>query len=227
VEGSVCRVLGVLEEKGKFLDEDLDQIIVMPLKCFARQFGTRDEVRTILVMPRSADAKSATEEEIRDVLRRRRKVPFGEPDDFAIGTQDQLMDLYRNITGAFFMVMIAISSIGLLVGGIGVMDIMLVSVTERTHEIGIRKAMGARRGDILWQFLIEAMALTGAGGILGVIIGLGAAKLVDMATPLPSAAPLWAVFLAVGVACGVGLVSGMYPAVRAARLDPIEALRYE
>ena len=227
VEGTRYRVIGVLEEKGRFLDEDRDKIVVIPFWSYARQFGTRDVAEYILAMPADAGVKQQAEDEIRDVLRRIRRVPFGEPDDFAIGTQENLLALYQRITGAFFLVMVAISSIGLLVGGIGVMDIMLVSVTERTREIGIRKALGARRGDILWQFLIEAMTLTGVGGILGVAVGLGAAKLIDMLTPLPSAAPLWSVALAVGIACGVGLVSGMYPAVRASRLEPIDALRYE
>jgi putative ABC transport system permease protein len=227
VEGTRYRVIGVLEEKGRFLDQDRDKIVVLPFWSFARQFDTRDVAGFILAMPRDGRLKEQAEDEIREVLRRRRKVPFGEPDDFAIGTQESLLALYKKITGAFFMVMVAISSIGLLVGGIGVMDIMLVSVTERTREIGIRKALGARRADILWQFLIEAMTLTGVGGVLGVGVGLGAAKLVDKFTPLPSAAPLWSVLLAVGIACGVGLVSGMYPAFRASRLEPIEALRYE
>jgi putative ABC transport system permease protein len=154
-------------------------------------------------------------------------VAFGEPNDFAVFGQDTIIELYNQLTGAAYMVMVVISSIGLLVGGIGVMNIMLVTVKERTREIGIRKAIGARSGDILKQFLIEAVFLTGTGGVAGVLIGFLIALLVRAATPLPAAVTLWSVVLGVGVAVSVGLFFGIFPARKAARTDPIICLRYE
>ncbi|MBN2264641.1 MAG: FtsX-like permease family protein, partial [Candidatus Aminicenantes bacterium] len=165
--------------------------------------------------------------QIRGVLRQRRKVPYGEPDDFNIMTQDSMVDLYNQLTGAAYLVMIVISSIGLLVGGIGVMNIMLVSVKERTREIGIRKAIGARSSDILRQFLIEAMFLTGAGGLIGVLVGFGIALIVKAATPLPAAVTPWSVIVGLSVSAAIGLFFGIFPAQKAARMDPIVSLRYE
>jgi putative ABC transport system permease protein len=162
-----------------------------------------------------------------EALRRQRKLRYLQKNNFAIFAQDTLTDLYRQITGGIYMVMIAISSIGLLVGGVGVMNIMLVSVTERTREIGVRKALGATRRDILWQFLTEAMTLTGAGGVIGILIGAVAASLINTFSPFPAVIqPTW-VIVALATAMAVGLTFGLWPAAKAARLDPIEALRYE
>jgi putative ABC transport system permease protein len=166
-------------------------------------------------------------EQVTSLLRRRRNVPFGKPNDFAVFTQDSLVELYNQLTGAAYLVMMVISSIGLLVGGIGVMNIMLVSVKERTMEIGIRKAIGARAQDILKQFLFEAVVLTGAGGLIGVLVGIGIAMIVRAATPLPAAVSAWSVLLGLGVSIGVGLFFGIFPAQKAARMDPIVSLRYE
>jgi putative ABC transport system permease protein len=168
-----------------------------------------------------------TIEQIMSVLRQRRKVPYGKPNDFAVMTQDTLVDLYNQLTGAAYLVMIVISSIGLLVGGIGVMNIMLVSVKERTREIGIRKAIGARSGDILKQFLIEAVFLTGSGGLIGVLVGFGIALIVRAATPLPASVSPWSVVLGLSVSAAIGLFFGIVPAQKAARMDPIVSLRYE
>jgi putative ABC transport system permease protein len=160
-------------------------------------------------------------------MRRYRKLKYLEKDNFAIFAQDTLTDIYRRITGGIYMVMIAISSIGLLVGGVGVMNIMLVSVTERTREIGVRKALGATRKDILWQFLTEAMTLTGVGGVVGIAIGGLVAFLINTFSPFPAVIqPTW-VTIAFGTAVAVGLTFGLWPAAKAAGLDPIEALRYE
>jgi putative ABC transport system permease protein len=164
-------------------------------------------------------------EEIRELLRRRRKVAFGAGDNFGISTSDQIISQFGAITGGVFALMVAISSVGLLIGGIGVMNIMLVSVTERTREIGVRKAMGARRRDIIVQFLIEAATLTGLGGLLGIIGGCAIALLIQMI--MPTYIPVWAPVVGFVVSVGLGLTFGLWPAWKAARLDPIEALRYE
>jgi ABC-type antimicrobial peptide transport system permease subunit len=168
------------------------------------------------------------EDEIRGVLRLRRQVPYDKPDTFWQSSSQELADQFRQITSSIAELIVAVSSIGLLIGGVGVMNIMLMSVTQRTREIGVRKAIGARRRDIIWQFLTEAMALTGFGGLVGVFFGWLISITARAIYPaLPTAVPLWAVGLGVSVAMSVGLFFGMYPAVKAARLDPVDALRYE
>jgi putative ABC transport system permease protein len=167
-------------------------------------------------------------EEVRGVLRQQRRVKWNEPDNFGLRTADQLVEQFRQVTSVTALVMVVLSSIGLLVGGIGVMNIMLVSVTERTREIGVRKAIGARRLDIIVQFLTEAVVLTFAGGLLGMLLGWLISKAAALAFPsLPTSVPLWAAALGVAVSVGVGLFFGLWPATKAARLDPVEALRYE
>jgi len=167
-------------------------------------------------------------EEVRAVLRHRRRVKPSDPDNFGISTTEQFIEQFRSIMSMVVLVTVVISSIGLLVGGIGVMNIMLVSVTERTREIGVRKAVGARRSDITWQFLLEAMTLTGAGGILGILAGLLLSFLIRTFLPsLPSSVPLWSIVAGFVVAVSIGLFFGLWPAVKAARLDPIVALHHE
>jgi putative ABC transport system permease protein len=167
-------------------------------------------------------------DETRAVLRIQRRVPFNKPDNFFMSTSDQMIESFHKVTGMVALVMVVLSSIGLLVGGIGVMNIMLVSVTERTREIGIRKAIGARRVDIVIQFLTEAVVLTGLGGLLGMSMGYLISLICRLVFPsLPTAVPIWAAALGVVVSVGVGLFFGIWPANKAARLDPVVALRYE
>ena len=220
------RVIGVMQRMGKFLWMNRDNIILVPMGSVQR----RDDRFNFIL----ADLKPVTPariddavEQVREIMRRERKLRFWDRDNFGVFTQDTLTDLYRKITGGIYAVMIAISSIGLVVGGVGVMNIMLVSVTERTREIGVRKALGARRSDIRWQFLTEAMTLTGVGGLLGILVGGGIAWLVNAFSPFPAVLqPFW-IFLGFSTAVAVGLIFGLWPAAKAARLDPIEALRYE
>jgi putative ABC transport system permease protein len=226
IDGIRYRIVGVIERKGKFLFISRDNIIMVPIGAMQKK-DPRFNFIVADLKPVSAARIDAAMDQARDALRRARKLRFWQKDNFGMFTQDTLTDLYRQITGGIYMVMIAISSIGLVVGGVGVMNIMLVSVTERTREIGVRKALGAKKRDILWQFLTEAMTLTGAGGILGIVVGGGIAWLVNRFSPFPAVVqPTWVV-VAFVTALSVGLFFGLWPAAKAARLDPIEALRYE
>jgi len=226
VGGRPFTVIGELEPRGKFVGQSLDDIVLTPYSTLEKNFGP-DLPMVLNAKPRSPELIDTAREQIIEVMRRQRRLRYHQGDNFAVFTDQSLVDLYKQITGAFYLVMVMISSIGLMVGGIGVMNIMLVSVTERTREIGLRKAIGARRNDVLWQFLVEAMTLTGVGGIVGVLAGLLLGWLVDVLTPLTFAIPPWGVLLAFGSATSIGLFFGMYPAVKASRLDPVEALRYE
>ena len=226
IGGRPFTVIGVAEPRGKFLGSSLDDLVLVPFTTLEKLFGPK--LRMVLnAKPVSPELIDTAREQIAEVLRRQREVRYNQGDNFAIFTDQALVDLYGQITGAFYMVMVVISSIGLMVGGIGVMNIMLVSVTERTREIGVRKALGARQQDILWQFLVEAMTLTGVGGVIGVVVGLGAGKLIDVVTPLTFAVPIWGIALAFGSSTAIGLFFGLYPAAKAARLDPVDSLRYE
>jgi putative ABC transport system permease protein len=203
-----------------------DTRVVIPYFTMRKLFPTAREHE---LMVEAKDGKlAAAIDEMRSVLRQERRVPLSKPDSFDISTADQLVDQFRSVTSVVALVMVVLSSIGLLVGGIGVMNIMLVSVTERTREIGVRKAIGARRRDIIGQFLVEAMTLTGAGGMLGIVISILITMLVGALVPaLPSKVPAWALITGFSVSVAVGVFFGVWPAVKAARLDPVEALRYE
>jgi putative ABC transport system permease protein len=228
VDGVSYRVIGVMaRRKGQLMKGDqTEKAILVPYRTYQKHRPMDDEnlIGAVAYPGRMAEA----EDEIRGVLRRRRNVPYDQPDNFGISSATGIANQFRQITASVALLISVVSSIGLLVGGVGVMNIMLMSVTQRTREIGVRIAIGARKRDIIWQFLTEAMVLTGAGGVIGVLLGGGISLLINALVPkLPSAIPVWAIVMAVGVSMGVGLFFGMYPAVKAARLDPVEALRYE
>lgn len=220
-------VVGVLQKIGSIFGQNQDNFVGIPITALMKYFPYKLSELKIIVIPRKLGFIQETKDQIISLLRRRRKIGFGKPNDFAIYTQDTLINLYNQLTGAVYIVMITISSIGLLVGGIGVMNIMLASVKERTQEIGIRKAVGARSSDILKQFMFEAIFLTGTGGIIGVMVGFAIALLVKTATPLPASVSLWSILIGLFVSISVGLFFGIYPAQKAAKLDPIISLRYE
>jgi len=230
INGLRYRVVGVLDRKGEQFGYSPDNKVVLPWGAFKHQFSLqamRDGVNISLV-PRKPEEIDVMIERAVAVLRAKRKVPFDKPNDFAIITPDQLIGQFRALTGGVTIAMIAVALVSLVVGGVGVMNIMLVSVTQRTREIGVRKAVGAFRRDIVWQFLTEAVTLSTFGGILGVVLGFGISALVKaLPIGLATAVPFWSVLVGLAVSMSVGIFFGLYPAVKASRLDPIESLRYE
>jgi putative ABC transport system permease protein len=228
VRGTLYTVIGVEEKRkgGIIGGGQADVDFWVPYRSYQKH-NPQDDENFIAAMAAPGQVDTA-EDEIRGVLRQRRQVPYDKPDTFGQSSSQEIADQFRQITSSIAELIVAVSSIGLLIGGVGVMNIMLMSVTQRTREIGVRKAIGARRRDIIWQFLTEAMALTGFGGLVGVFLGWLISVAARAIYPaLPTAVPLWAVMLGVATAMSVGLFFGMYPAVKAARLDPVEALRYE
>jgi putative ABC transport system permease protein len=226
VNNTKFTVVGVMEERTAVLGSSEDRFIAIPLNTFMKLYPW-DKALTLMVSAKSPELLDQAREEIINALRLLRGVPYDKENDFAIFTQENLVELYEDITGTIVLVMVIISSIGLMVGGVGVLNIMLVSVTERTREIGVRKAIGARKANILFQFLIEATTLSCSGGTIGILFGLGVSLLVAAGTGLPFAVPLMGILIGFSVSVGVGLVAGMYPAYRAARVDPVISLRYE
>jgi len=220
-------VMGVFAKRKSLFGSLGETFAVIPYTSFERDYKSRRHELDISVIVESPAYLDEVKESMRSLMRARRKVPLGQPDDFAIITVEATLDFTKKLTDAVALVLVVLSSIGLMVGGIGVMVIMLVSVTERTREIGIRKAIGATRGEITWQFLLEAATLSGIGGALGIFIGIGLALLASALLGFPFVLPIGWVIVAVTLSAGVGLFFGIFPARKAARLDPIVALRYE
>jgi len=230
INGVPYRVVGIFEHKGGMFGSN-DNFVAIPISAFDEQFpevknGHGDTIHIATVPRRAEDVQALIEEETA-ILRARRGLRPNQPNDFALFTSQAQLEQFQQITGGVAAAMLIIAGIALLVGGVGVMNIMLVNVTQRTREIGVRKAIGATRRDIATQFLVEAVTLTGVGGALGIGVGLGAALLARVVFDFEAAAPLWAVLLGFGVSTAVGVAFGLWPAVKASRLDPIEALRYE
>ncbi len=221
------RVVGLLQKREQFLvsggSDDQNNVIYVPFSVARKLKPNADGIYILAVA--KAGQMDEGKDQVRDLLRVRRQVPFAAPDNFGMETSESILDNFRSITSGLAIAMVVISSVGLMVGGIGVMNIMLVSVTERTREIGVRKAIGARRSDIMWQFLIEAGTLTGLGGLVGLSIGWLLTLLLRFI--LPSYVPLWAPLGGFVASVGIGLIFGLWPAWKAAGLDPIESLRYE
>ena len=230
-------VVGVLAKRpspGGF-NTGADDFVVIPQTSYQKQFGLRaidfgrGSIRPIIIgaLPREGVTREQAMREVEEVMRIRHGLRLDQPNDFDLVTQDAILAIWDRISAATFLALVVLSSIALLVGGIGVMSIMTISVTERTREIGVRKALGARRVEILWQFLLESVFLTSAGGVLGILFGSGVGLGVHALTGFPVSLPWWSFAIGIGFSAGVGVFFGMVPAIRASRLDPIEALRYE
>jgi putative ABC transport system permease protein len=232
VDGNKIRIVGVAEPKGAIFGQSQDNFIWIPITTFQKLYGSRRSI-SIQAEAVSMERFEDAQDQVRLAMRNRRHLTYLKDDDFSIETGESIMDLWQTATRGIYVVTIVVTAISLLIGGIVVMNIMLVSVTERIQEIGVRKALGARRGDILRQFLVESVVLSGFGGLLGVLgaagIALGLGSVIGSMMSLDFSAPVrpWAVGLALGVSSVVGLVAGLYPASRAAALDPVEALRNE
>ena len=231
VNGIPFRVVGLLEKRGSFMGGSADNIALIPISTFDEMFpdvkNSNGDTIHIATVPKDPQGMQAMMDQGISIMRTRRGLKAKDPNDFAIYTSEGQLETFRAITGGIAGAMILIAGIALLVGGVGVMNIMLVSVTERTREIGVRKALGATRRDIALQFLVEAVTLTGVGGAIGIATGLGIAMLVRLVFDFPAAAPVWSIVLGFGVSTAIGLIFGLWPALKAASLDPIESLRYE
>jgi putative ABC transport system permease protein len=220
------RVIGVSEKKGSVFGNSQDNFAIIPLPSFQKMFGARNNLQ-LIVKPRTPEVLDAAMDDATVALRIDRKLRPKDPDNFGIFTAGSLLDLYHSATNGIFAVLIGVVALSLVVGGIVIMNIMLMVVSERTREIGLRKALGARRRDIIWQILTESVTLSTFGGVVGTLLGFIAAVIVSRVSPLPASVQVWSVAIGIGITAVVGLFFGLYPAMRAARLDPIEALRRE
>ena len=227
IDGVPFQVIGVHQPPPDIFGEANRPRAYVPHTAFQKYVPHFEGWLEFLVLPTNDVTVAQAMDDVTGAMRSIRQLRPAQDNNFALVTQDKLLDTWSQMTGIFFMVMIVLSSVGLMVGGVGVVAIMMISVTERTREIGIRKAMGARRREILWQFLVEAATLTAIGGIFGMILGGLISLVVNAATPLPANVPLISIVAAIGMSILTGVAFGLYPAARASRLDPVEALRYE
>jgi putative ABC transport system permease protein len=227
IYGVPFTVIGVYAEPSSLFDSNTQPMVVIPHSVFTKVADYWRGWLQFAVSPRDEYSVIDAQDQVISALRAKRGLKPGADNNFAVVGQDRLLETFNSVTSGFFLVMLALSSVGLLVGGVGVIAIMMISVTERTREIGVRKALGATRGEILFQFLVEASTLTLMGGAVGMALGALIAWGVNSLTPIPAAIPLWSVVAALGASAVTGIFFGMYPATKASRLDPIEALRYE
>lgn len=227
LRGEPFRVIGVFKQADNIFMGTQAPFVIVPSTTAVYRLGANTYNYNLLVVPDPSIPQLEVMDQVTATLRASRGLRPGEENNFALVRQEALAEMFDRFTGVFFLVMLVLSSIGLMVGGVGVVGIMMISVTERTREIGVRKALGATRREILWQFLVEAVTVTLIGGIIGMLIGGLAALLIGQLSPIPAAIPLWAVVAALGVSAITGVGFGLYPANRASRLDPVEALRYE
>jgi putative ABC transport system permease protein len=218
--------VGVSEKKGSVFGQSQDEFAIVPLGEFQKMFGARFGMQ-LLVKPKSPELVTVAMDEATVAMRIQRRLRPGKPDNFGMLTSDSLLDLYHQATNGIFAVLVGVVALSLVVGGIVIMNIMLMVVSERTREIGLRKALGARRRDIVWQILTESVTLSVLGGVAGTFIGFVVAIIISKVSPLPAAVQFWSVAIGIGITAVIGLFFGLYPAMRAARLDPIEALRRE
>jgi putative ABC transport system permease protein len=221
------RVVGVHKKKGAAFGSSQDNFAIIPLGIFQKMFGSRMFGMQLLVKPRAPELVKAAMDDATVALRVERRLRPKDPDNFGMFTSDTLLEIYHTATNGIFAVLIGVVALSLVVGGIVIMNIMLMVVSERTREIGLRKALGARRRDIVWQILTESVTLSTFGGVIGTFFGFVLAMIISKLSPLPASVQVWSVAIGIGVTAVVGLFFGMYPAMRAAKLDPIEALRRE
>jgi putative ABC transport system permease protein len=226
IAGLHFRVVGVSAKKGSVFGQSQDMFALIPMGEFQKLFGARPNLQ-LLVKPKTTDVVKAAMDDATVAMRIERRLPASKPDNFGMFTSDTIMNLYSTAVSGIFAVLVGVVSLSLVVGGIVIMNIMLMVVSERTREIGLRKALGARRRDIIWQILTESVVLSTLGGFIGTFLGFIAAQIVSRLTPLPAAVQPWSVLIGIGITAFVGLFFGLYPAMRAAKLDPIEALRRE
>ncbi|MDF1502666.1 ABC transporter permease [Roseisolibacter sp. H3M3-2] len=227
VSGQQFTVIGVFEPIATAFDSGEKGRLYVPFETARRRLDVGVAWMQMTVKPREGVARDEALDEVLSLLRAERHLRPAQPNDFHISTPEKILEMYNKVVGAFFLVMIVLSAVGLIVGGVGVVAIMMISVTERTREIGVRKALGATRATILWQFLVEAATLTGIGAVIGLVLGAGLSAVIRSLTPIEAAVPPTAVVAALAASALTGILFGMLPAVRAARLDPVDALRYE